>query len=114
MLYPDKEPVRVNKILGKQASFGFIPASQLIPWFAIIIISYFIFDGVLGWGIPKVAVISFWLIISWWLLTGKDPDNYINRFRKPKGCNWASGGAIYVSPLLSKTARRQLKRGKNS
>lgn len=110
---PDKEVVKVNKILGKQAGFGPVPANQILPWFAMIIISYFIFDGLLGWGIPKVAVISFWLILSWWFVTGKDPDKFINRFRKPKGRNWATGGALYVSPLLNVSKRKQLKRNKS-
>lgn len=109
---PDKDPIRINKILGKQASFGPIPANQILPWFAIILLTYLIFDGVLGWGIPRVAAISFWLIVSWWFLTGKDPDSYINRFRKPRGRNWVSGGAIYISPLLSRRTRRSLKRGR--
>lgn len=106
---PDKEPVRVNKILGKQASIGPVPANQLLPWLAIIIISYFIVEGVLGLGLPVVLGVSFWLAVSWWLLTGNDPDNYVNRFRKPRGRNWISGGALYVSPLLSKHERQQLK-----
>lgn len=104
----DFEFVRVNKILGKQASFGPVPANQILPAFLIITITYFIFDGLLGWGIPKVGVISFWLIVSWWLVTGKDPDKYINRFRKPKGRNWITGGAVYVSPLVSHKSRRML------
>ncbi len=105
----EKETIQVNKILGKQAGFGLIPANQIMPWLAIITISYFIFDGLLGWGIPKFAVISFWLILSWWFVTGKDPDKYVNRFRKPKGKNWMSGGAIYISPLCSRTTRKKLK-----
>ncbi|MBE9229408.1 hypothetical protein IQ264_28800 [Phormidium sp. LEGE 05292] len=112
MSEPNRNPIRVNKILGKQASFGPVPANQILPWFAIILLTYLIFDGVLGWGIPKVAAISFWLIVSWWFLTGADPDSYINRFRKPKGRNWMSGGAIYISPLLSRSRRKSLKRGK--
>jgi len=48
----EKEPIKVNKILGKQAGFGPIPANQILPWFAIITITYFIFDGLLSWGIP--------------------------------------------------------------
>ena len=112
MLDPEREPVRVNKILGKQASFGPIPANQLLPWFTIVVLSFFIFDGLLGWGIPKVAAMSFWLMVSWWLLTGNDPDRYVNRFRKPRGRNWVVGGAMYVSPLLARRTRKQLKRGK--
>lgn len=108
----DKEVIQVNKILGKQAGFGPVQSNQVLPWFAIIMISYFIFDGLLGWGIPKVALISFWLILSWWLVTGKDPDKYINRFRKPKGKNWVIGGALYISPLLSGTIRKKLKKEK--
>jgi hypothetical protein len=104
----EKETIKVNRILGKQAGLGSIPANQILPWFAIITISYFIFDGLLGWGIPKVVVISFWLILSWWFVTGKDPDKYVNRFRKPKGRNWILGGAIYISPLKKKAeVRRQ-------
>jgi hypothetical protein len=102
----EKEPIKVNKILGKQAGLGPIPANQILPWFAIITISYFIFDGLLGWGIPKVVVISFWLILSWWFVTGKDPDKYVNRFRKPKGKNWILGGAVYISPLRKKAGGR--------
>jgi hypothetical protein len=108
-MFSEKEAIRVNKILGKQAGFGPIPANQILPWFAIITVIYFILDGLLGWGIPKVVVISFWLIISWWFVTGKDPDKYVNRFRKPKGKNWISGGAIYISPLFSRGLRRRLK-----
>lgn len=106
----EKQPIKVNKILGKQIGFGPVPANQILPWFAIILFSYFIFDGLLGWGIPKVVAISLWLIISWWFVTGKDPDKYINRFRKAKGRNWVIGGAIYVSPLLSLSEKRKLKR----
>ena len=109
-MFLDKEPVKVNKILGKQAGFGPIPANQILPWLAIIVLTYFIFDGLLSWGIPKVSIISFWLILSWWFVTGKDPDKYINRFRKPKAKNWTIGGALYVSPLLSRNTRRELKR----
>ena len=112
-MFQEKELVKVNKILGKQAGFGPVPANQILPWFAIITISYFIFDGLLGWGIPKVAVISFWLILSWWFVTGKDPDKYVNRFRKPKGRNWMIGGAVYISPILSRTTRKQLKITRN-
>ncbi len=111
-MFSERETIKVNKILGKQAGFGPIPASQIMPWLAIITISYFIFDGLLGWGIPKVAVISFWLILSWWFVTGKDPDRYVNRFRKPKGKNWMSGGAIYVSPLFPRDTRKKLKNKK--
>lgn len=109
---PDKEPIRVNKILGKQASLGPIPANQVLPWFTIVIVSYFIFNGVLGWELPTVFALSFWLVISWWLLTGNDPDNYVNRFRKHRARNWTIGGALYISPLLSKHKRRKLKNSK--
>ena len=80
----EREPIKVNKILGKQAGFGPIPANQILPWFAIITVSYFIFDGLLSWGIPKVAVISFWLILSWWFVTGKIRINTLIVFVNPK------------------------------
>ena len=80
----EKEPIKVNKIIGKQAGFGPIPANQILPWFAIITITYFIFDGLLSWGIPRVAVISFWLILSWWFVTGKIQINTLIFFVSPK------------------------------
>jgi len=109
---PDREPVRVNKILGKQASIGPIPANQVLPWLAIIVLSYLIFEGVFGLGWFVVLGVSLWLVVSWWLLVGKDPDNYINRFRKQRGRNWIIGGALYVSPLLSRRERQRLKQRK--
>lgn len=111
---PDREPVRVNKILGKQASIGPIPANQILPLLAIIIISYLVCDGVLGLGMPVVLAVSFWLGVSWLFLAGNDQDDYINRFRKPRGRNWITGGTLYVSPLLSKRERQRLKNRKSS
>jgi hypothetical protein len=34
-MFSEKEAIRVNKILGKQAGFGPIPGNQILPWFAI-------------------------------------------------------------------------------
>lgn len=109
---PDREPVRVNKILGKQASIGPVPANQVLPWLAIIALSYLIFEGVFGLGWFVVLGVSLWLAVSWWLLTGNDRDDYINRFRKRRGRNWITGGALYISPLLSRRERQRLKQRK--
>lgn len=112
-LDPDRDSVRVNKILGKQASIGPIPANQVLPLLGIIVLSYLIFEGVFGLGWFVVLVVSFWLAVSWRLLVGNDPDNnYVNRFRKPRGHNWITGVALYVSPLLPKRERQRLKNRK--
>ncbi|BDI20898.1 hypothetical protein ANSO36C_67000 (plasmid) [Nostoc cf. commune SO-36] len=37
MAQDNQEFIKVNRILGKQASIGPIPAEQLVPWIAIIV-----------------------------------------------------------------------------
>ena len=49
----NREFIKVNRILGKQASIGPIPADQLGPWVAIVVLCYGITNGFfslgLGW-----------------------------------------------------------------
>jgi hypothetical protein len=45
----NREFIKVNRILGKQASIGPIPADQLGPWVAIIVLCYVITNGFLVW-----------------------------------------------------------------
>ncbi|MGB3204217.1 MAG: ATP-binding protein [Crinalium sp.] len=104
---PDRDFISVNKILGKQASIAFIPASQIIPWFAIIIFSYTITNGLTSLGMTWFFAISFWLTISWWLLTGDKPNQFIDSLKKPPGREWCDGNAIYISPIPSLRNFRQ-------
>ncbi len=96
---PDKDLVSVNKILGQQASIGFIPAEQIIPWVVLVVFSYTITNGLFSLGIPCFLIVSFWLIVSWWLLTGSKPHQFVDKFRKPPGDEWCNGNLLFLSPL---------------
>ena len=98
---PERDFIRVNKILGKQASIGFIPASQLLPWSVLVIVSYTLTNGIFSLGLAWFFVVSFWLITSWWILTGNKPHLFVDSFRKPPGTEWCDGNSLYVSPLPS-------------
>lgn len=106
----ESKPVKINEVLGKQPSIGLLNANQILPMMVIILGSYALFDGFLGLGLPVVLFVSIWGIGTWLMLTGNDPDSYLNLYRKPPKRNWTIGGAVYVSPLLSRQERRQLKR----
>lgn len=99
---PDKDFVPVNQILGKEASIGPIPTSQLLPWIGIAIISYTLTQGFFNLGMPWFIATTVWLIFSWWLLTGNQPHHFVNQFRKPPGANWYNAGWRYLSPLREK------------
>ncbi|MEG5104871.1 hypothetical protein QUB55_35350, partial [Microcoleus sp. AT13-A5] len=96
---PDKDFISVNKILGKQASIGIIPAEQLIPWMLITVISYILTNGLFSLGMPWFFITTFWLIVSWWLLTGNKPHLFVDRFRPPPGNEWYNGNLLYLSPV---------------
>jgi hypothetical protein len=104
-----REPVKVNEMLGKQAAIGPFPANQIIPFGVIILGSFLIVEGVFDKGLFEVFITSIWGIVSWWLLTGQDPDEYLNLYRKHKYRNWLSGGAVYISPLLPRKERQKIK-----
>ena len=93
------EPIKVNEILGKQPSLGLLSANQILPLMLIVVGCYAVLEGFLGFGFPVVAGASLWLGTTWLLLTGNDPDSYLNLFRQPTCRDWTIGGAIYVSPL---------------
>lgn len=96
---PDKDFISVNKILGKQASIGIIPAEQFIPWMIIAIISYILTNGFFSLGMPSFFGATFWLIVSWWLLTGNKPHLFLDRFRPPPGSEWYNGNLLYLPPI---------------
>jgi hypothetical protein len=113
---PERDFVRVNRILGKQASIGPIPANQIVPWCVLVIISYGVTNGIFGFGLAWFFIVSFWLIVSWWLLTGNAPHLFTDKFRHPPGDEWCNGDALYISPLrqLNQPEQRGRKGGKNS
>jgi hypothetical protein len=95
---PEKDFIRVNKILGKQASIGFIPANQILPWCFLTAIAYILTMGLFSLGLGWFFTVSLWLIVSWWLLTGNQPHLFTDKFRKPPGDEWCSGDSFYISP----------------
>ncbi|MGG6262801.1 hypothetical protein ACQ4M3_20525 [Leptolyngbya sp. AN03gr2] len=99
----ERDFVKVNKILGKQASIGFIPAEQLIPFIAIAIVCYVLTNGLLSLGNVWFGVSTFWLGLSWWLLTGKEPYRFTDKFRNPPGGktggDWIDIRNLYISPI---------------
>jgi hypothetical protein len=103
------ELIRVNELLGKQPSIGLLPANQILPIAIIIIACYAVVKGIFGLGLIWIGLISLWLIATWLLLTGKDPDQYVNKFRKPIHRNWTIGGTLYISPLSTGKYRSRLK-----
>lgn len=94
---PDKDFIRVNQILGKQPSIGPIPAHHIIPCISITLISYIITEGFFNLGIHVFFVVDIWLIISWLLLTGKQPHEFIDKFRIPPGTDWCNGNLFYLN-----------------
>ena len=95
----DREFIKVNRILGKQASIGPIPADHLGPWVAIVVLCYVITNGFFSLGLGWFFGTSFWLIASWWILTGNQPHQFLDRWRNPPGTEWCNGNNIYVSPI---------------
>ncbi|MBE9124733.1 MULTISPECIES: hypothetical protein [unclassified Coleofasciculus] len=103
---PDRDFIKVNQILGQQASIGFIPANQILPWIALTLIAYLLTNFFLSLGMPAFFLTAFWLVVSWWLLTGKRPHLFTDRFRRPPGHEWCNAGRLYVPLTASK--RREL------
>lgn len=95
----NREFIKVNRILGKQASIGPIPADQLGPWVAIVVLCYVITNGFFSLGLGWFFSTSFWLIVSWWILTGNQPHQFLDRWRNPPGTEWCNGNNIYISPI---------------
>jgi hypothetical protein len=103
---PDREFIKYNKILGKEASIGPIPANQLVAWVGITLICYIVTNGFSSLGLGWFFATSFWLIVSWWILTGNQPHQFLDKWRKPPGKEWCNGDKRYISPLPSRRPRR--------
>ena len=104
-LAPDREFIRFNKILGKEASIGPIPANQLVPWMAIAMVCYTITNGFFSLGIQWFFATTFWLILSWWILNGNKTYKFIDQFKRQPGTDWCNGNKIYISPLPQERPR---------
>jgi hypothetical protein len=96
---PDKDFVTVNQLLGEPPSILFIPANQVLPWMAICALCYTLTNGFFSLGMPAFLIASFWLCITWWLLTGKQPHLFFDKFRAPPGKDWCNANLPYISPI---------------
>ena len=100
----DQEFRPVNQILGSQPSLGPIPADQIFPWLVIVLVSYFVVNGVFGglfvddfqkwlW----TALMAGWGIATWWILTGGRSWRFLSKFIGVP--TWTRGFARYQSFL---------------
>lgn len=96
---PDRDFVKVNKALGKIPSIGPVPANQILPWIAIIIGSWVVTMELFSLGLAAFFAICFWLIATWWLLTGKHSYDFTDRFKSTPGSDWTTGYCRYYSLL---------------
>ena len=105
----DKTPVKVNKILGKRASIGPIPADQMIPWAAIGCLSYFVVGMLLGRGFFPWLVCWVWLVATWWTLTGEKTYAYVKSWVSPPGHDWINAETLFVRATEPGTWKRMRK-----
>lgn len=87
----------VNATLGNSPSVGPLPGNQFIPWTVILVLAWFIGQGLLGLGMLKTAFLAAWLIGSWWILTGSKPWRYLSKLMTVP--DWTVGYIRYF-PLL--------------
>ena len=98
--------IEVNKILGKEASFGLIPAEQLIPLSGCMVAALTL---AIFFELPfQIGVALFvWFSISWLLLTGRRNHQFIDRFFALPGKGYISGSTIFVPATSTETLKRK-------
>lgn len=97
--------IKYNKILGKEASIGPVPANQLVPWLGLVLIAYTLTNGLFSLGLGWFFGLSFWLVVSWWMLTGSRPYRFLNQWRSPPGADWCNANQRYIPLLPSRRPR---------
>ncbi len=97
--------IKYNTILGKEASIGPIPANQLVPWIGLVLVSYLLTNGCFSLGLGWFFGGAFWLVVSWWLLTGSRPYRFLNQWQSPPGKDWCNGNQTYIPLLPSQRSR---------
>ncbi|AFZ60624.1 hypothetical protein H6G54_04805 [Anabaena cylindrica FACHB-243] len=100
----DQEFRPVNQILGSQPSLGPIPADQIFPWLVIVLVSYFVINGVFGGLFADdfqrwlwTALMTGWGIATWWILSGGRSWRFLSKFIGVP--TWTRGFARYQSVL---------------
>ena len=100
---------RVNPILDARPRFGPIPADLILPWGAIAVVFYLIFQGMLQLGYLWTILMIAWGCGTWWLLTGSKPYRFLSKFmREPRWCK----GYIGYQTLLESQRKRFSHRSK--
>ena len=107
MLDPDKDFIRLNKILNKRASIGPIPADQVLPWMGFIGLAYLVCYMLLDLGFNWFLMLSVWWIASWWLLTGKRSYHYTDQWTPLPGKDWINANTLWVSATDPGSFRRK-------
>jgi len=112
----ERDPIRVNKLLGKRASIGPIPAAQLLPWVAIGGTSFFIIKMLLAQSFLVWLLSWLWLNATWWVLTGDKTYTYIKGWASPPGYDWTNGETLFFraneDPAMWKKFKTFLKKNK--
>ena len=87
----------VNQLLGSQPRFGPFPAEQLVPWFVIGAVVFFVGHQLcnLDW-LPTVLLMG-WGCSTWWVLTGSHSWKYLSKFQRTP--RWTRGRMRYRSLL---------------
>ena len=110
----DKDPIKVNKVLGKRASIGPIPADQLLPWVMLGCIAFF-FTRML-FALPMLWWLGTWIWFSttWWLLTGNATYKYIKSWVSPPGHDFLNAETLFIRATDFGTFKRMRSSNLNS
>jgi len=108
----DKNFRTVNRILGAQPSLGPIPGNQVLPWATIILISWIVGYQILGLGWLRTGLMAFWLMGTWWILTGNQSWRFLAKFIAVP--NLARGYARYQSLLITTQLHERKNRKKKA
>jgi hypothetical protein len=83
----------VNQSLGTQPTLGPIPVNLLVPSLAILVVSYFVVEMLLGFGFSTFLLFTAWLICTWWVVVGEKTWRFTNKLMPVP--NWTRGYVLY-------------------
>jgi hypothetical protein len=91
------EFIPVNQVLNSKPQLGPIPGEQVIPWIAIVIISYILCQEILNLHWAVTCLVACWGMATWWALTGNATWQFLNKFHAVP--HWTRGHLAHVSLL---------------
>jgi len=103
----ERDPVKVNKVLGKRASIGPIPADQLVPWIILGCLAFFIVRMMLGMSLMVWAATWIWFAMTWWVLTGEATYKFVKSWIPTPGDDWIDAKTLFVPATDRGTFERQ-------